>query len=275
MVTLENYEEYIVLQMDGELDAAGQEQLEAFMQLHPELREELSMYENTRLIPDTTVVFEHKESLLRNEPGGRVINFIGWFRYGAAAGLILLIALGVMKWTGDDTSNNIVVVDKIEQMSTPIAKSDDTAVSRPQQEEAVIVKQEAATKKENRISPVVPTQKIEVADVEEERKTMRVDVPERMEIAGLDKLSADRTTPTEYEAVALPAQPKIQEPAPIQPEREALAWLPISDDRKEGLSMIGEVISARVDKVKEVRDNIKNTDLAVKLGKKEIFTIRF
>lgn len=273
MVTLENYEEYIVLLVDGELDTAGQAELEAFMQLHPELREELSLYENVRLTPDTTQVFENKESLLRKEPGGRTINFTGWFRYGAAAGLALLIALGVMKWTGDDTDNNIAVKDTVEHTNTPIAKSVDTAVSAPEQEEEVIV-QEEKKKKENKVMPVVPTQKIEVANVKEDRKRVQVDVPEKLEVA-VNKLPANRNTSVQYEAIPIPILPKTQEPAPIQPEREALAWLPISEDRKEGLNMLGEAITAQVDRVKEVRDNIKNTDLAVKLGKKEIFTIRF
>ncbi len=273
MVTLENYEEYIVLLVDGELDAAGQKELEAFMQLHPELSEELDMYENVRLTPDTTLVFENKESLLRKEP--KVIALNQWFRYSAAAGLALLIALGVMKWTGDDTNNNIAVTDTVEHRNTEIAKSVDTAVSAPEQEEEVIAKEEEAPKKEKSVVPVVHTQKTEVADVKEERKRVQVDVPERLEIAAVNRLSADRNKPSGHEAIAVPALPKTHEPAPIQPEHEALAWLPISEDRREGLSMIGDAITARVEKVKEVRDNIKNTDLAVKLGKKEIFTIRF
>lgn len=273
MVTLENYEEYIVLLVDGELDAAGQQELEAFMQLHPELREELALYENVRLTPDTTLVFENKESLLRKEP--KVIALNQWFRYSAAAGLALLIALGVMKWTGDDTNNNIAVTDTVEHTNTSIAKNVDTAVSAPEQEEEVIAKEEEAPKKEKSVVPVVHTQKIEVANVKEERKRVQVDVPERLEIAAVNKLSADRNKPSGHEAIVVPALPKTHEPAPIQPEHEALAWLPISEDRREGLSMIGDAITARVEKVKEVRDNIKNTDLAVKLGKKEIFTIRF
>ena len=274
MVTLENYEEYIVLQVDGELDTAGQQELEAFMQLHPELREELALYDTVRLTPDTTQVFENKEILLRKEPGGRTRNFTGWFRYGAAAGLAALIALGVMQWKGD-AGTNIAIVDTVEHVNTPIANDVTPEVPAPVKEEVKIAREETTQKKEEWVKQVVPQQKVMLAKVKEEKKAIQVAVPERLEIAAPEKLLADRSTPVQYETIEIPELAKEENTAPVQPEHETLAWLPISEERKEGLSMIGEAITARVDKVKEVRDNIKNTDLAVKVGKKELFTIRF
>jgi hypothetical protein len=272
MVTMDNYEEYMVLMADGELDAKGQQALEAFLQLHPELREEMSLYETVRLEPDTTIVYGNKESLLKKEP--KVIAMNQWFRYGAAAGLAALIALGLMKWQGSDTGNEVVRVDTVEHVSTPIAKTIDTAIPAPQQQE-IIVKQEATPKKkEQRIVPA-PPQKVEVAHVKEEKR-MRVQeqLPERMNIAAIDQLPAEKNIKPQHNTVAVPALPAVNEPAP-ETKRDALAWLPINEDRKEGLNNIGEVLTARLDKVKEVRDNIKNTDLAVKLGNRELFTIRF
>jgi hypothetical protein len=271
MVTMDNYEEYMVLMADGELDAKGQQALEAFLQLHPELREEMSLYETVHLVPDTTIVYGNKESLLKKEP--KVIAMNQWFRYGAAAGLVALIALGLMKWQGSDTGNEVVKVDTVEHVSTPIAKTIDTAIPTPQQQE-IIVKQEETPKKKERIAPV-PPQKVDVAHVPKEKK-MRVQeqLPERMNIAAIGQLPAERNIKPQHNTVAVPALPAVNEPAP-ETKRDALAWLPIDEDRKEGLNNIGEVITARLDKVKEVRDNIKNTDLAVKLGNRELFPIRF
>lgn len=275
MVTMENYEEYMVLMADGELDAAGQQELEAFLQLHPELREELIMYETAHLVPDTTMVYGNKESLLKQEP--KAIALGGqWFRYGAAAGLAALIALGIMKWQGNDEGTEVVSVDTVEHISTPIAKTQDTAVPTPQQQE-VIVKQEAEEpkheeqKQEQRIAPVAP----KIATVKEEKRIrIQQPLPEKMELAAIGEMHTEKNTRPQYNTVAVPALPAVEKTAP-ETGRDALAWLPIDEDRKEGLNNIGEVLSARLDKVKEVRDNIKNTDLAVKLGNKELFTIRF
>lgn len=277
MVTMENYEEYMVLMADGELDAAGQQELEAFLQLHPELREELALYETAHLVPDTTEVYGNKESLLKQEP--KAIALGGqWFRYGAAAGLAALIALGIIKWQGNDGGNEVVSVDTVERVSTPIEKTVDTAIPAPQQEE-MIAKQEEGPKQEEQkkeqvITPVAP-KKEQIAAVKGEKEArMQQPLPERMEIAAIDEVRTEKNTRPQYNTVAVPALPAVAETAP-ETERDALAWLPIDEDRKEGLNNIGEVLSARLDKVKEVRDNIKNTDLAVKLGNKELFTIRF
>jgi hypothetical protein len=276
MVTLENYEEYMVLMADRELDAAGQQELEAFLQLHPELREELALFEAVHLVPDTAEVYGNKESLLKKEP--RVISMNQWFRYGAAAGLAALIALGIMKWQGSDEGNEIVSADTVEHVTTPTAKTPDTAVPALKQE--VIVRQETEepkeqqSRREQKTTPVAP-QKVHVATVREEKKMkMQEQLPERMEIAAVQQLPTEQNIQPQHNTVAVPELPAADNTAP-ETQRDALAWLPIDEDRKEGLSNIGEVLTARLDKVKEVRDNIRNTDVAVKIGKKELFTIRF
>lgn len=276
MVTMENYEEYMVLLADGELDAAGRQELEAFLQLHPELREELALYETVRLVPDTSEVYGNKESLLKKEP--RAIAMNQWFRYGAAAGLAALIALGIMKWQGGEEGNEVVRANTAAHVSTPIAKKQDTAMQAPQQQE-VIVKQETEELKEGRpakkrIAPVAP-QKRQVVIVKEGKKMrMQEHLPERIEIAGVQQLPTEKKIKPQYNTVAVPELPAVNNTAPETP-RDALAWLPIDEDRKEGLNNIGELLTARLDKVKEVRNSLRNTDVAVKLGNKELFTIRF
>lgn len=67
-----NYETYFILYMDNELDAAGRQQVEAFVQLHPDLKEELELLEQFKLIPDEQVVFAGKEELLKGQSAGPV-----------------------------------------------------------------------------------------------------------------------------------------------------------------------------------------------------------
>jgi anti-sigma factor RsiW len=51
-ITLSNYEEYFILYMDNELDAAGRQMVEAFISLHPHLADELDTLMSTRLPVD-------------------------------------------------------------------------------------------------------------------------------------------------------------------------------------------------------------------------------
>ena len=277
MVNWENYEEYIVLLTDGELDEAGQKELEAFMQLHPEVREELAIYETVHLSPDETLVFGNKESLLRKEP--KVIALNQWFRYGAAAGLIALIAFGIMRWQGNDTSDEIVTIDTAEHTVTPIVKVIDTALPTPPKQEVIVQQEEPkeeTPKQEEQIIPVAP-QKVEVVRVKEEKKMIQEAVPARLEIVRPEKMMQNEIVEETPVKTVVPELPLINkyEPAPEPDHNELLAWLPVDEDRREGLNAVGEAIAERIERVKEIRNTIKNTDVSVKLGNKELFVVRF
>lgn len=63
MINPSNYEEYFILYMDNELDAAGKAMVESFVAQHPHLAEELEILMTTKL-PVDDVSFEGKEELL-------------------------------------------------------------------------------------------------------------------------------------------------------------------------------------------------------------------
>lgn len=60
-----NYEEFFILYVDNELSAADKQAVEVFIQENPDLKEELVMLQQTKLIPDSTVTFDYKETLLK------------------------------------------------------------------------------------------------------------------------------------------------------------------------------------------------------------------
>lgn len=62
----DNYEEYFLLYVDNELTSGEREAVEAFVLANPELKAELEMYLDTRLMPDT-LAFEGKAALLMPE----------------------------------------------------------------------------------------------------------------------------------------------------------------------------------------------------------------
>lgn len=111
MVTIENYEEYMMLYADGELAAAEVNELFAFVAAHPGLEQELKLYTAARLQPDLSHVFTGKESLLQQEEtvAGKKRIALGWWKYAVAAGLILLLGLAMFKFAFNSSDENTVV----------------------------------------------------------------------------------------------------------------------------------------------------------------------
>lgn len=81
MITRHNYEEYFILYLDRELDAATSREVEAFAARHPDLQAELDLLLQTRLQPDMDVSFAGKESLLRSGATAEINagNYEEWF----------------------------------------------------------------------------------------------------------------------------------------------------------------------------------------------------
>jgi hypothetical protein len=64
IINRHNYEEYFILYMDNELGHEDRRQVEEFVQKNPDLKEELDILLQYKLVPDTNIVFEHKEELM-------------------------------------------------------------------------------------------------------------------------------------------------------------------------------------------------------------------
>jgi hypothetical protein len=60
-----NYEEYFILYMDNELGRDDRRMVEAFVQQHPNLKEELDLLLQYKLEPDPAVVFNGKDELIK------------------------------------------------------------------------------------------------------------------------------------------------------------------------------------------------------------------
>ncbi len=60
-----NYEEYFILYIDNELSSDERSMVETFVQNHPDLKEELDILLQYKLVPDSSIVFEGKEELIK------------------------------------------------------------------------------------------------------------------------------------------------------------------------------------------------------------------
>lgn len=90
-VTLTNYEEWLVLYMDNELNAEQRVSVEQFIAANPSVKEELALLQRTKLQPEE-IIFADKASLYRKEEKVRPVP-VRWWRLAAAA--VLLLGVGI------------------------------------------------------------------------------------------------------------------------------------------------------------------------------------
>jgi len=64
-INKDNYEEYLLAELEGDLNNTEQIVLSQFLKEHPALKQEQVAFGKTVLIPDDTVIFENKRSLKR------------------------------------------------------------------------------------------------------------------------------------------------------------------------------------------------------------------
>ncbi|HTS43559.1 MAG TPA: hypothetical protein VMH01_04125 [Puia sp.] len=68
-----NYEDFFLLYADGELSATEKKAVESFVSENPDLAQELVLLQQTKLIPDHTIFFENRESLLKSAEDNSLI----------------------------------------------------------------------------------------------------------------------------------------------------------------------------------------------------------
>jgi hypothetical protein len=119
-------QENLLLYADDELSAANKKTIESLLATDKATRAEWNILQQTKLQPDTTVVFADKQSLYRTE-GGRVVGF-KWWRAVAAA-----VLLGIGLWTGVSVyKNNFRAAG-----NTGMAKGGETKTEQPKNGTAV------------------------------------------------------------------------------------------------------------------------------------------
>lgn len=79
MINRNNYEEYLMLYLDGELSSADREAVELFLKENPDLQEELEILQQAVLIPEAEIQFANKASLYRKAEGINLSNYQEYF----------------------------------------------------------------------------------------------------------------------------------------------------------------------------------------------------
>ncbi|MDP3463729.1 MAG: hypothetical protein Q8S18_13135 [Bacteroidales bacterium] len=92
-----NFDFYFVSWHEGLLDQHSQNQVDAFLQLNPQLINDFEAYKNTKLKPDHGVVFANKESIKKKKAA--FIPLWNSFPQAIAASLLILISLSWWFWS--------------------------------------------------------------------------------------------------------------------------------------------------------------------------------
>lgn len=73
-ITRDNYEAWLVMYVDDELNEAERRAVQNFIQQNPDLEEELVMLQQSVLLPDEEIIFDQKETLFRNSVPKEPVN---------------------------------------------------------------------------------------------------------------------------------------------------------------------------------------------------------
>ena len=159
-ISIDNYEEYFLLDIDKELDTAAKNEVEKFVLQHPELQEQFTILKQTVLAPEV-IIFTDKQSLYRKEE--RRLVPLNWMRFAAAAAVI---GFAVMVWwlmPGKKMNENELATVKPSVEKTVPATGDTDKTNQPQtvdilpnNNEVAAVKQDATENK----NTAVKTQKV-------------------------------------------------------------------------------------------------------------------
>lgn len=127
-ISLGNYEEWLLLYTDGELNPEEKKSVEQFIEAHPLVKSELELLQKTKLQPET-IVFADKQSLYRREEKVRVLAF-SWRRIAIAASLIL--AVGTTAWIISNSGNEPApaVADNGKKITTPVQQNENEVINR-------------------------------------------------------------------------------------------------------------------------------------------------
>ena len=261
MVTMENYEEYILLYIDGELDGVKEQELLDFVKLHLELQEELSMYQTAKLQPDTNHVFEHKHDLLK-PVAAKTIDLRGWWRYGAAAGMIVLVLFSAIKWLNTETESPKIVHTEIPMREQIIEMVPEQKIIEP-------------------VVPIHQTIALTKKGVHSNTKKFVRDnvVNEKIEIAAIKPVTHEITNevaysvPSKLEMVEIP---EVEIAVEVERDRRGFfARLPLNYKRNEGLKNLKEGVEERIAQAKQITESVKDTEVTFKIGNKELIVFNF
>ncbi|UYQ92987.1 hypothetical protein MKQ68_23180 [Chitinophaga horti] len=130
-VNMGNYETYLLSYIDNELSPEDRQLFEQFVRQHPQVKQEMLLWNATRQHPDTSIVFENKALLYRQTTRTRTLRPVYWWSAAAA------IVAGLLVWQLPREASPVVApqVAAVQQEDHTPAATPEVAVTQPRPEE--------------------------------------------------------------------------------------------------------------------------------------------
>jgi hypothetical protein len=162
-INLNNYEEWLVLYVDNELNDKEKTIVEKFAATHPQVQTELGLFQQTKLQPEEEFNFPDKSLLYRKEEKVRIISMT-WWRVAVAAILIITAGITLYSVLGKKNNSGASFIDdtagpKKEQILNPVKpvspdqqqqQPDNPGIKREQKQVAISTPVEKQNQNENK-----------------------------------------------------------------------------------------------------------------------------
>lgn len=254
MITWENYEEYMMMHADGELQPAEVDELMAFIGKHPQLKSEMADFERLRLVSDNTLVFADKHSLIKQVPVKRIALPV-WKKYSIAAGIAAIMVLAFYKLsTNNNNNDNYAVVYDVKKPTTAPVHKTDIAVNTDEVKEEIKditpASQEHTKDKDTHKEPALAhTTKvkhdiIKVPVQQKEEQLREATAMNTLPVTGIKEVRIDPVSVATIQATEVPAYTITAD----ESQKKSL-WdkLPIDDTKKKELGNIASSIKDATD----------------------------
>ncbi|HEY5773189.1 MAG TPA: hypothetical protein VIS75_11190 [Chitinophagaceae bacterium] len=124
-INITNYEDQLLNYIDDEVTADQRKEIEKFAGQYSSVKQELALFQKTKLQPEAEVVFPDKSILYRREekPDSYRVRVISmtWFRVAVAAAIILIAGFATFRLINNNNGINkteVVKVDEPKKQST-------------------------------------------------------------------------------------------------------------------------------------------------------------
>lgn len=274
-IHLNNYEEFLVDYLHGELHGALKSEMEQFMADNPNVYEEYELLQDTILLSDKSIVFENKNSLLKKEkPFGLWVSYKRDIAIAAAISGII-ISLSILD--NGKKSDNIAKENQnnIEQI---INKPIDSFAQNSRQVTNTLTKNKTILRpKKSSLQTQFPALQIDAMKQEEviTQKPFRLQIPE--EIVQADKLKIiDTSSQTSIALVPQIIENSIEpiiDPKEVSPTIEPKPLLSVNQNNQPKLfNTINRLLNIK-NKVKKSTEQLLQTEVVVMVGNTKIINL--
>lgn len=202
-IHIENYEEYVIDFIENSLTTELNDAMVSFLNLHPNIAEEVMSFRNIQMIPDQSVIYPEVESLMKKPRS----TFFFLKRFLVAATVLALIGVGL--YTISNTSNDIVTDEILVEDESTTIKESIPQVSTADAEPIETVKEESIHKsnavtvaKEEKVR--LTSNALQITKQQEVKQVDTEETPQQTEPKVIQQIDIENIGP--------------QRPKPIQPE---------------------------------------------------------